>query len=112
MAARRGAAVNGGGTAPFSASTEEVRQEQHGQFDPAVSSCRFSHFEFSRQQCLLVSISESGVVRLLDEPKAGTEVERNLETPKHCSPVAKLGYWVAMWPMGPGTNLGQPFGKC
>ena len=25
------------------------------------------------------------VGRLLDEPKAGTELERNLETPKHCS---------------------------
>lgn len=35
--------------------------------------------------CGFQSLSLGVVGRLLDEPKAGTELERNLETPKHCS---------------------------
>ena len=39
----------------------------------------------SSSACGFQSLSLGVVGRLLDEPKAGTELERNLETPKHCS---------------------------
>lgn len=106
MAARWRGAVR---PAPFGTSKRGL----NGSVRSSKSCCRFSHFEFPKQQCLWVSISESRggrsfAWRAQSRNRTGTE-PWNPET--LLSRVAKLDSWVVTWPMGPGTKLGKPFGK-
>jgi hypothetical protein len=55
-------------------------------FDPSKVDVGFRILNSQNSSaCGFQSLSLGVVGRLLDEPKAGTELERNLETPKHCS---------------------------
>ena len=71
-------------SSPTSALKGTSKRGLNGSVRSSKSCCRFSEFKTAVPGGFQ-SLSLGVVGRLLDEPKAGTELERNLETPKHCS---------------------------